>query len=170
MNLPDLPFPVITPRLVIRSISEKDAAFILELLNSPTWLKYIGDRQILSLSEAEKYIHGIQKKTDTKYFVVEHKALNSPIGLLTLIKREYLEFPDFGFAFLPEFTGKGFAFEASQALIKLIKLENPVLMAITTPLNQPSIKLLTKLNLFFFKEKLVDNKIVHIFMTGKSIL
>lgn len=155
MNLPDLPFSVSTPRLVIKPISERDAAFILELLNSPTWLKYIGDRQILSLSEAEKYIHGIQKKTDTKYFVVEHKALNSPIGLLTLIKREYLEFPDFGFAFLPEFTGKGFAFEATRAILANIRPFFQEVLAITIPDNFSSIDLLNKLG-FIFKEEIYN--------------
>lgn len=155
MNLPDLPFPVSTPRLVIKPISETDAAFILELLNSPTWLKYIGDRQIHSLSDAEKYIQGIQIKTNVRYYVVNHIALDFSIGLLTLMKREYLEFPDLGFAFLPEFTGQGFAFEATRAILANIRPFFQEVLAITIPDNFSSINLLNKLG-FIFKEEIYN--------------
>ena len=62
MSLAELTFTIFTQRLCIREVTIEDAAFILELFNTPDWLRFIGDRQIHTLSDAEKYIQGIQKK------------------------------------------------------------------------------------------------------------
>jgi RimJ/RimL family protein N-acetyltransferase len=70
-----------------------------------------------------------------------------------IIKRDNLVNPDIGFAFLPEFTGKGFAFEMANATMTFARdtLKLPVIFAITIPTNKPSIKLLEKIGLRFSK-------------------
>ena len=42
-----------TERLRILKFSEHDAAFILELVNTPAWLAFIGDRHVRTLADAE---------------------------------------------------------------------------------------------------------------------
>jgi len=163
MSLAELTFPIFTQRLCVRDVTIEDAAFILELFNSPGWLQFIGDRQIHTLSDAEKYIQGIQIKTNVKYYVVQHLEQNLSIGLITLIKREYLEHPDLGFAFLPQFTGHGFALEASSLMLTYIQNVFSEVFAITIPENKSSIKLLGKLGFHFVGNVPQQEEVLHLF-------
>ncbi len=140
-----------TDRLIISEFSLDDAAFILEITNSPGWLKYIGDRNIHSVEDAQNYL-----KNDplTSYethgfglFNVSLKDSNHPIGICGLKKRPELDHPDLGFAFLPEFEGKGFAYEASKSLLAWANsnIEASHILAITLKENHRSISLLTRL-------------------------
>ena len=45
-----------TARLDIRRLAERDAPFILELLNDPAWLRFIGDKGVRTLDDAQRYI------------------------------------------------------------------------------------------------------------------
>ena len=147
-----------TERLIISKFTTRDAAFFKALVNSPSWLKYIGDRNINTIKQAENRIkesHLKSYKTSGYGFyklLLKTKNLK-PIGTTGLIKRPELEHTDIGFSLLPEYEGKGFGFEASQEVIKLaknhFKLEK--LLAITTSANTKSIKLLEKLGLNFQK-------------------
>lgn len=149
-----------TPRLSLELLKLNDAPFILELLNSPGWLRYIGDRGVKSLEDAEKYIlDGPLKdfeKLGHSLFKVALKASGSPIGLCGLLKRDFLDHPDIGFAFLEEYAGKGYALEASQAVLDWAKKQLHVhqVLAITLAENQRSIGLLKKLGLHY--EKMVQ--------------
>ncbi len=93
------------------------------------------------------------KKNGFGLSLVELKNDGSPIGMCGILKRDNLENPDIGFAFLPEFTGKGFAFEIATATMTFAKdsLKLPLIFAITVPKNKTSIKLLDKLGLKFIK-------------------
>ena len=51
-----------TERLFIRPINLSDKSFILELLNSDGWLKFIGDRKVNNDSAAENNIQNILSK------------------------------------------------------------------------------------------------------------
>jgi RimJ/RimL family protein N-acetyltransferase len=163
MSLAELTFPIFTQRLCIRDVAIEDAAFILDLFNSPGWLQFIGDRQIHTLSDAEKYIQGIQIKTNVKYYVVQHLEQKTSMGLITLIKREYLEQPDLGFAFLPQFTGHGFALEASSSMLTNIQNVFSEVFAITVPENTSSIKLLGKLGFHFVGNVPQQEEVLHLF-------
>ncbi|MEM6696902.1 MAG: GNAT family N-acetyltransferase [Bacteroidota bacterium] len=148
---------IVTQRLKIKEFQLRDAAFVLELVNTPAWLKYIGDRAVYSVADAEKYLcnrliasyatHGFG------FYNVWHIEQDCPIGMCGLVKRDHLECPDLGFAFLPDFVGKGYAFEASQAVLDFAKqqLKLVELCAITLPDNLPSNGLLKKLG-FELKE------------------
>ena len=108
-------------RLILREFNPDDAPFILLLLNNPSWLQYIGDRNIKTLDDANQYLlNGPMKSYRENGFglsMVEIKDSHIPIGMCGLIKREALEHVDIGFALLPEFAGKGYAYEIAAALM-----------------------------------------------------
>jgi [ribosomal protein S5]-alanine N-acetyltransferase len=142
-----------TEYLSIDPLSIKDKEFIYKLVNTPGWLKYIGDRNVRSPEYALEYINRILNNENVAYWTVRLKTNFIPIGVITLIKREYLQHHDIGFAFLPEYSGKGYAFEASSAVInELSKIAiHSVLMAITVKDNSSSINLLERLGFRFDK-------------------
>ena len=146
-----------TNRLILAEQTEEDAAFILELMNSPGWLKYIGDRGVKTVEDAEKYIaNGAMKSYSQNGFglyLTRLKNENIPVGICGLIKRPGLAQVDIGFAFLPQYAGKGYGFESASAVMKHAKevLGLTVIVAITTKDNIPSVKLLEKIG-FGFKE------------------
>lgn len=148
-----------TERLEITKFSIKDAPFFMELVNSPNWIKYIGDRNTKTYEDAEKRIAEGHLKSYEEYGFGFYKLLlksenNKPIGTCGLIKREELEDVDIGFAFLPEYEGKGFGYEASGEIIKLAKnsFKLKKLAAITNTDNKNAIKLLKKLGFTFEKQ------------------
>ncbi len=142
-----------TERLRIRRFTLEDAGFILELLNSPGWLKYIGDRNVKTEAQAKAYLqHGPLKSYEQYGYglaMVETKADSIALGMCGIIKRYFLEHPDIGFAFLPDYTGKGYAFEAASATLVYAKetLNLHVITAITLAENANSIRLLEKIGL-----------------------
>lgn len=146
-----------TDRLLLREFNRGNSPFILSLLNSPGWLKYIGDRGVKSEEQAKDYLLNgpikSYKENGFGLYLVEERISKLPIGLCGLLQRETLENPDLGFAFLSDYIGKGFAFEAANAVLEYTKseLRIPTILAIVLPDNQPSIKLLAKLGFQYRK-------------------
>ena len=153
-----------TNRLILRKFILDDAGFVLELLNSPSWLKYIGDRNVKNLEDAKNYISdkliSSYVKNGFGLYEIILKKNNIPVGMCGLIKRDTLENIDLGFALSPVFTGKGYAFEAAFATLNyaktVLKLER--IIAITTTENKNSIKLLEKLKFVFEKMVHLSNE------------
>ena len=147
-----------TERLSLRQFEITDTGFIVELVNSPGWIKFIGDRNIKTKEQAEDYLKNgpIKSYEDNGFglYLVELKNDKIPIGMCGIIKRDNLDSPDIGFAFLPAYTGQGFAFEIASATVEFAKdvLKLPEILAITVPHNKASIKLLEKLGLAFSKK------------------
>jgi RimJ/RimL family protein N-acetyltransferase len=148
-----------TDRLIVRWMSADDAPFILELVNEPSWLRFIGDRGVRTLDDAREYIRkgpvDMYARLGFGLYVTERKADGVPIGICGLLKRESLEDVDLGFANLPRFWGKGYAYEAALAVMaygrSVFGLKR--IVAVTSPGNDPSVKLLEKLGFRF--ERLV---------------
>lgn len=144
-----------TNRLVLRWISTDDAEFILELLNEPSWIQFIGDKGVRTLEDARNYILKgpleMYARLGFGLYLVELKEEGIPIGISGLIKRDALEDVDIGFAFLPRFWAKGYAYESASAVMEygkdVIGLNR--IVAITSPNNHSSAKLLEKLGLQF---------------------
>ena len=142
-----------TPRLQLKQICLKDAAFYLKLFNSEGWLKYIGDRNVHSIKDAEDYITKNYLSSYEKHgfgsFVVFLKGTDTAVGTCGLYKRENLEHPDIGFAFLPEYMGKGYGHEAASAVLDYAKqtLAVEVVLGFTVSYNEASIGLLEKIGL-----------------------
>jgi [ribosomal protein S5]-alanine N-acetyltransferase len=156
---------ILTQRLTLNFLAREDDEFIIHLLNSKGWLEFIGDRNIHTKEEALAYINKILGSQNIFYWVVRLKDGNIPIGIISFLKRDYLENFDIGFAFLSEFMGQGYAFEASKEILSIVKKHpeyDPVL-ATTLPGNIPSISLLSKLGLYFEKELEVNNEKIHIY-------
>ena len=144
-----------TERLLLRPFTIDDAEFILTLLNEPSFLRYIGDKKVRNLDDARQYIlNGPVASYERHGFglcLVELRKSHTPIGMCGLLKRDELPDPDIGFALLPDFWSKGFAFEASTAVLddarERLKLER--ILAITSVDNHASIDLLQRLGFTF---------------------
>ena len=144
-----------TERLILRWLSADDAAFILELVNDPGWLRFIGDRGVRTLADARDYILNgpvaMYHRMGFGLYMVQLRQSATPIGMCGLIKRPNLEDVDIGFAFLPAFGGQGYAYESASAVMAYAQnaLGLNRVVAIVDPDNQRSISLLKKLGLNF---------------------
>ncbi|EEK77970.1 N-acetyltransferase [Bacillus cereus] len=144
-----------TKRLVLRWFDIKDAPFILELVNDPAWIQFIGDKRIKNLEDAKKYILNgpvdMYNKMGFGLYLVERKEDLTPLGMCGLIKRDTLEDVDIGFAFLEKFRSKGYGYESASAVIEygVQKLGLKRIVAITSTDNVNSGKLLEKVGLKF---------------------
>jgi RimJ/RimL family protein N-acetyltransferase len=140
-----------TERLRIRHFEGADAAFIVELLNEPSWLQYIGDKGIHTVSDARRYLENgplaMYARLGFGLYMVERKERGEPLGMCGLIKRDTLPDVDLGFAFLSRFCRNGFAYESACAVIAHAKRQLGIdrMVAITKPGNRASISLLLKL-------------------------
>lgn len=154
-----------TKRLLLRSLDHTDTAFILELVNTDGWLKFIGDRNVHDETDAGNYIQKILNNLSVRYWVVALQDSALPIGLVTFIKRDYLDHHDIGFAFLPAFHNQGYALEASQVVLDdLLKPgRHSTIVATTIPDNHSSVKLLKKLGFSFSKTFSHDNLTLNLF-------
>ncbi len=147
-----------TPRLFLRKISEEDADFLFELMNTKGWLENIGDRNIRSADDALAYIRNMHlanyEKNGFGYFTVTLKNNQTPAGVCGFLNRDTLPGPDIGYAFLPNYTGNGYAYESVSAALHYAKttLLMPEIFAIVLPGNLPSVKLLDKLGFRFVKQ------------------
>ena len=144
-----------TDRLILRRFVVEDAEFILGLLNEPSFLQFIGDRGVRTVDEAREYIRNGPIASYERHgfglMVTELKDDGTPIGMCGLLKRESLDDPDIGFAFLPDFWGKGYAYEAASAVMDYAKavLSLSRIVAITVEGNFGSIHILEKLGMHF---------------------
>lgn len=140
-----------TQRLNIRPITTSDASFVLELMNTPKWIQFIGDRNVRTVEDAENYIkEKALKQLATHGYgnnVIIRKSDDEKLGTCGVYHRKGKKQPDIGFAFLPSFEGKGYAFEATSKLIEIMKLNHGLseLSAYTLEENSASRKLLERL-------------------------
>lgn len=162
-----------TYRLILRNIEPDDAAFMLDLVNQPSYHKYIGDKGVRTIADAKNFINNVVAKSYDEngfgHYVIELKDdSKTPIGTCGFVNRASLEDPDVGFALLPQFEKKGFAFEAADAVMKHGRehLGMNRIAAITTQDNDASIKLLGRLGLKF--ERLIEmptGEVLNLFIT-----
>lgn len=142
-----------TERLFLRPTTEEDAPFVLELMNTPKWHQYIGDRKVYSFDNAKAYI--AEKMTPQLLrlgygnYTVIRKSDQAKMGSCGLYDREGMEGIDIGFAFLPAYEGKGYGYEAANK-IKQVAFDEfglELIRAITSKKNLASQRLLEKIGL-----------------------
>ncbi|MEO8434457.1 MAG: GNAT family N-acetyltransferase [Pyrinomonadaceae bacterium] len=144
-----------TDRLTLRYLTLADAEFILQLLNQPSFIRFIGDRGVRTVEDARKYILqgpiASYERFGFGLYLTEITTTGAPVGICGLLKRDTLPDADIGFAFLAPFWRQGFAFESASAVITYGKdeLGQKRILAITSPENDSSIKLLEKLGFTF---------------------
>ncbi len=150
-----------TERLILREVVESDDEFILDLLNQPSFIKYIGDRNVRTLEQSREFIESRYRKSYAEHgfglYAVELKSqITNPksqilIGICGFVRRDTLPDVDIGFAFLPQFERKGYAFESASAVMNygraVLGLKRVV--AITTEDNESSGRLLEKIGFKF---------------------
>lgn len=152
-----------TNRLLIRKACLEDASFLLKLLNTPAFLKNIGDRNVRTLDDAKNYIISkyfeVYNTLGYGYYMLVTKDTNTIIGTAGLVNREGLDGIDVGFALLPDFKGKGYGYEATKAIMQYATTTYGIktYLAITLPSNEPSQRLLEKLGLKFKKMIFIPN-------------
>ena len=159
-----------TERLVLRELTAADNQFIFELLNTAGWIKFIGNRNIKTIEDADNYIQKIITKPNISYWVVTLTDNQTAIGLVTFIKRDYLDHPDIGFAFLPAYNKQGYAFEATKEVLTslLNQSDYSTILATTIPENNLSIQLLKKLGFSFSKEITYEGELLQVFSINES--
>lgn len=144
-----------TERLMLRRFCLADAAFIVGLLNDPSFLRYIGDKRVRTLEDARAYLAngpiGSYARMGFGLYLTQRKSDGEPLGMCGLLKRDYLPDPDIGFAFLPDFCGKGYARESATAVIAHERTVFGLarLLAVTSIDNRDSIRLLERLDFRF---------------------
>ena len=160
-----------TNRLQLRMLTETDAAFIFELVNTAGWIKFIGDRNIKDTGDAVNYIQKIISNPAISYRVVTLRDDETAIGVVTFIKRDYLDHHDIGFAFLPAYNKQGYAFEATKEFLDdlLNSGEQETILATTIPENSSSIQLLKKLGFNFSKEINHEGQALQLFSIIKNL-
>ena len=144
-----------TERIILREILPEDAAFILDLLNQPSFIRYIGDRGVRTEEEAREFIETRYRPSYSEHgfglYLVELKETQTPAGMCGFVKRDTLPEPDIGFAFLPQYGRQGYAYESAAALMKYGRevLRLGRILAITTQDNESSGRLLGKIGFTF---------------------
>jgi RimJ/RimL family protein N-acetyltransferase len=151
MDMVDEELIVETERLRVRRISFGDAAFMLGLLNEPSFLKFIGDRGVRSEQDARRWVENMPLASYAQHgfghFLVERKEDGAKLGMCGLIKRPALDDVDLGFAFLPAFWSQGYARESAEAVLAWGRSRCGLrrVVAIVQPDNRSSIRLLEAL-------------------------
>lgn len=144
-------FKLETTRLVLRPVEKSDAAFILELMNEPGYLKNIGDRGVRTVEDAEAYIDAkfieTYRTLDFGLWIAVSKAESIAIGICGFVKRDVLEYPDLGFAFLERFWSQGYGSESAAAALAYGRatLRLSQVYGVTSQANCASMRLLEKL-------------------------
>lgn len=150
---------LVTDRLTLRQLTPDDAPIILALLNEPSFLKFIGDRNVRTLDDARAYLLNGPIASYATFgfglYLTSLRANGDPIGICGLLKRDALPDADVGFAFFPQFWGNGYASESALAVIdhgrNIFGLTR--ILAVTSPANHVSRHVLVKLGFRF--ERLV---------------
>jgi RimJ/RimL family protein N-acetyltransferase len=146
-----------TPRLQLRRVELADAVFFNKLLNNPAFLQNIGDRGVRSTADAVSYIRdriwGAYRVLGYGMYLVQRKGEGVPLGICGLVKRDFLDCPDLGFALLPEHAGNGYAAEAARSVIAAAGSRWGIaqLYAITNLGNHRAVRLLERLE--FHRER-----------------
>jgi RimJ/RimL family protein N-acetyltransferase len=161
-----------TERLILREIVEDDAEFVLDLLNQPSFLKYIGDRGVRNVEQSREFIESRYRQSYRSngygLYGVELKPLNELIGMCGFVRRDSLPGPDIGFAFLPQHEGKGYGTESAAAIMDYGRdvLGFSRVLAITSQDNDASGRLLEKIGLRLDRliEMPPDNEVLKLFV------
>lgn len=142
-----------TPRLRLRTVTPDDAAFYLELVNDPSWIANIGQRNLHTVEAARAALEAGPmaqfREHGYSLYIIERRSDGAPVGMAGLVRRDSLPGPDIGYAVRPAHWGQGYAWEATAAIVRHAQhvLGLRTLYGITSQQNQASINLLNKLGL-----------------------
>ena len=161
-----------TSRLLLNELNVNDIEFIGELVNTPEWIRFIGDRNIRSKQDATEYVQKIIDNPDINYWVVKIRDGQVPIGIISFIRRDYLDHHDIGFAFLASHGKKGYAYEAASVVLSDV-IKDPShthILATTVKENINSIQLLQKLGFGFSHEIKQEDEMLQLYAVSADKL
>jgi RimJ/RimL family protein N-acetyltransferase len=144
-----------TARLTLRRLDFGDAAFLVGLLNQPSFLANIGDRGVRNVEDAHRYLRegpmAMYEKHGFGLWHVARRADGVAMGMCGLLRRDFLPDVDLGYAFLPEHWGQGYAFEAADATLRhaATKFGLSRVIGVVSENNTASIRVLEKLGMSF---------------------
>jgi ribosomal-protein-alanine N-acetyltransferase len=166
----NVPISLETERIRLTRLSQSHASFIHELMNTPDWIEFIGDRKIDTITAASDYIKKIDTNPDVNFWLITEKVNNIQVGVITLIKKAYLEFPDIGFALLPAQYKRGFAHEGSKLILDIYfsSQESDKILATSLNHNKRSISLLLKLGFLYQEEIFHEGNYLSVYSMDKS--
>lgn len=150
-----------TERLRLRRLDGADGAFVLDLLNQPSFLRYIGDRGVRTLDDACRYIEEGPAQSYARHghglLAVVPKGADAPAGICGIMRKDWLPDPDLAYAFLPQHWARGYAREAAAAVIAAARAAGTFarLVAVVTPDNEASTRVLERLG-FGFERVVID--------------
>jgi RimJ/RimL family protein N-acetyltransferase len=164
-----------TERLQLSRLSYDDCEFIVELVNEPSFKRYIGDKNVKSQDDARRYLRegpiGNYEQFGYGLFLVNLRDTETPAGICGLVKREEFEDPDIGFAFLKRYRENGYASESAKAVLEygFETLELRRIIALADPDNEPSLRLLERLGFVYEREVRMpeDNHDINLFSIEK---
>lgn len=148
-------FRIQTERLLLERFEHGDAPFIVSLLNQPSFLTNIGDKGVRDEVDARRYLDQGPLASYAQHgfglFRVSLRDSATVVGMCGLIRRDTLDDVDLGYALLPEYWGRGYAVEAARASLNygLDVLGLPRVVAIITPGNHASVRVVEKLGMAF---------------------
>ena len=159
-----------TERLMMEPVRIEDAEFIIELVNTEGWLQFIGDRHVHSKEAAVIYIEKLRSTPALTYWVVRLRDDKLPLGIISFLKRANLEHFDIGFAFLPQYQGQGYAYEAARKVLSVVSEhpEHHTILATTLANNTSSIRLLERLGFGLDREMQEGDKRILIFSNARN--
>jgi [ribosomal protein S5]-alanine N-acetyltransferase len=144
-----------TDRLTLRRLEFDDAPFLVGLLNQPSFLANIGDRGVRNVDDAHRYLRegpmAMYAKFGFGLWHVARRADGAAIGLCGLLRRDILPDVDLGYAYLPDYWGQGYAFEAAQATLRHAakKFGLGRVIGVVSEGNHRSIRILERLGMSF---------------------
>ena len=163
-----------TERLILRWVTASDAAFIRALLNEPSWIQNIGDRGVRTVADAATWIEARlvagYRQQGFGFWAIERRVDGALVGICGLTKRDGLPDVDVGYALLPAFWGAGYALEAASASVRYARrvLGESRILAITTPSNERSQKVLRALGMRLLETRTVtsEDEVLAVFATS----
>lgn len=144
-----------TSRLTLRRLDFDDAPFLVKLLNQPSFLLNIGDRGVRNVEDAHRYLRegplAMYEKFGFGLWHVARRSDGAAIGMCGLLRRDILPDVDIGYAYLPEYWGRGYAFEAADATMRHAadKFGLARVIGVVSEGNSSSIRVLEKLGMSF---------------------
>jgi RimJ/RimL family protein N-acetyltransferase len=164
-----------TPRLSLRRLTSVDSAFMAELMNEPAYIENIGDRGVRTSADAVKYIEEKYLASYARHrfglYLVELKEGAVPIGICGLVKRDSLDHPDLGFAYLHRFWSRGYATEAATAMLAHAwgPLGLSYVYGLVSPRNARSIHLLVNLGFGLVRRSILPGQAAESHLYGVEL-